>query len=86
MARFRKKPTVIEAVKFGGAEGWPLWLTNAIRRGDVWQQGGDQPYLTIATLEGEMRAEVGDWIILGVEGEIYPCKPSVFAATYEEVS
>jgi hypothetical protein len=39
----------------------------------------------IETLEGTMRAEVGDWIITGVEGERYPCKPSVFAATYEEV-
>jgi hypothetical protein len=39
----------------------------------------------INTLEGEMRANEGDWIIQGVEGEIYPCKPSIFAATYEPV-
>ena len=39
----------------------------------------------IETLEGTMRAEVGDWIITGVKGERYPCKPDIFAATYDEV-
>ena len=39
----------------------------------------------IGTLEGEMRAEIGDWIITGVRGEKYPCKPGIFAETYEEV-
>lgn len=39
--------------------------------------------LFIATLEGEMRADKGDWIIKGVQGEVYPCKPDIFAATYE---
>lgn len=43
-------------------------------------------HLTIATLEGVMRAEVGDWIIRGVKGELYPCKPDIFAATYEPVT
>lgn len=41
--------------------------------------------LVIATLEGEMQANYGDWIIRGVAGEFYPCKPEIFAATYEEV-
>jgi hypothetical protein len=49
----------------------------------VWTQGGDAPYATIKTLEGEMRAQVGDWIIQGVKGEIYPCRGDIFAATYE---
>jgi hypothetical protein len=40
-------------------------------------------FMLISSLEGWMRAEIGDWIIRGVEGEFYPCKPSVFAATYE---
>ena len=43
-------------------------------------------YLVIHTLEGDMRADVGDWIIRGVAGEFYPCKPDIFAATYEAVS
>lgn len=41
-------------------------------------------YLVIATLEGNHRADVGDWIIRGVEGEFYPCKPDIFDATYDE--
>ena len=40
--------------------------------------------LMIRTLEGDMRADLGDWIIRGVKGEVYPCKPDIFAATYEE--
>ena len=42
--------------------------------------------MIISTLEGDMRAEVGDWIITGVKGEQYPCKPDVFEATYEAVA
>jgi hypothetical protein len=41
--------------------------------------------VTIQTLEGTMRANVGDWVIRGVQGEFYPCKPDIFAATYEEL-
>lgn len=41
--------------------------------------------IDIYTLEGEMRADMGDWIIKGVEGEFYPCKPGIFAKTYEPV-
>lgn len=43
------------------------------------------PYLVIATLEGEMQANPGDWIIRGVKGELYPCKPDIFAETYAPV-
>ena len=46
----------------------------------------DAEHLTIQTLEGHMRADVGDWIIRGVAGEFYPCKPDIFAATYEAIS
>lgn len=60
MAKFRKKPVVIEASQN---------LT-----------GED---IAIPTLEGTMIASPGDWIITGVKGEIYPCKPDIFAATYE---
>ena len=78
MAKFRKKPIVIEAVKFDH-EIPPLpscvyWRWN--------RRGGD---FYIKTLEGEMNIKPGDWIITGVEGERYPCKPSVFEATYEAV-
>jgi hypothetical protein len=85
MARFRKKPVEIEAWMFGGLEPRPAWLREALERGSVWFQGGSAPYYTIATLEGEMRAREGDWIIQGVKG-LYPCKPDIFAATYEPVA
>jgi hypothetical protein len=46
----------------------------------------ERSHVVIRTLEGDMRAEPDDWIIRGVRGELYPCKPDIFAATYEEVS
>jgi hypothetical protein len=49
------------------------------------QQDPGPAFMLIETLEGVMRAEVGDWIIRGVKGEFYPCKPDIFAATYEPV-
>jgi len=85
--KFRKKPVVIEAWQFTGAVlDKPAWLVSAINDGTVWYQGGEQPYMTIKTLEGEMRASLGDWIIQGVSGELYPCKPDIFDATYEAVA
>ena len=80
MPKFRKKPVVVEAVKFDGtpecAKGIGLtYLDGKIKnvtKGWV-----------IQTLEGDMFAAKGDWIITGVKGEKYPCKPDIFAATYE---
>lgn len=92
--KFRKKPVVIEAYQWKEGDslnlrgnGWPQWLVASARSG---KDGEEQivtqsfeGYATIKTLEGEMRADVGDWIIRGVKGELYPCKPDIFAATYE---
>lgn len=89
MTRYRKRPVVIEAWHFQGNrtdvihQAMPGWLTQALHDGTVYYQGGDAPYYTIETLEGNMRADVDDWIIRGVKGEIYPCKPDIFEATYE---
>lgn len=89
MPKFRKKPVVIEAWPFCGKGRdivrlpKPDWLRAAIQNGTVYYQGGDDPYYTIETLEGVHRASVNDWIIRGVKGEIYPCKPDIFEATYE---
>lgn len=78
--KYRKKPVVIEAVLWNGdnykevidfAEN-KIWF-DAL--GNIW----------IATLEGDMIAKKGDYIIKGVQGEFYPCKPDIFAETYEEV-
>jgi hypothetical protein len=83
MSLYRKKPVVIEAWRNDSHEVAPAWIGEGMRHGTIWFSGGPQPYFTIATLEGEMRAEWGDWIIRGVKGEVYPCKPDIFAMTYE---
>ena len=87
--KFRKKPVVIEAWKWEGEpcrEKWPAWLEQYRYLGrkalEVWTKDIISS-LTIPTLEGDMCAAPGDWIILGVKGEIYPCKPDIFALTYE---
>ena len=87
--QYRKKPVVIEAFQWDGklnlrGTGWPDWLKDA-ERAEVVQQTFEG-YLTIRTLEGDHRAQPGDWIIRGVKGELYPCKPDIFAATYDAVS
>ena len=79
MAKYRKKPIVIEAVQFTGdnheeikefgAQGFNAGIRNMV----------------IKTLEGEMTALSGDWIIKGIQGEFYPCKPDIFEQTYELV-
>lgn len=85
MSRYRKKPVVIDAFRWAGSRGAavePLWLYQAIENRDV---RFSDDLLHIRTLEGEMTAQPGDWIIRGIKGEIYPCKPDIFAATYEAV-
>lgn len=87
MPQFRKKPVVIEAWRntedAQDRNSIPAWLSAAMKSGSVWWSGGSRGYFTIKTLEGEMRADAGDWIIQGVKGELCPCKPDIFAATYE---
>jgi hypothetical protein len=81
MGRYRKKPVEIEARQFDGqkpsADAILAWMGS----GKAWSG-----VLVIETLEGDMVASPGDWIIKGVKGEFYPCKPDIFAATYDEVS
>ncbi len=88
MPKYRKKPVVIEAFKWTGCEHQeddPLWIIQAIDERGVWfkSTGVGDPCMMIKTLEGDHRANVGDYIIQGVKGEIYPCKPDIFEATYE---
>lgn len=71
--KFRKRPVVIEAVKFNKSGQWPSCVIDAYKGP------------TIKTLEGDMLVSDGDWIITGVNGENYPCKPDIFEKTYEEV-
>ena len=93
---FRKKPVVIEAVQWTGTnlreiiaftDGPPE--TRSSHAGMMWEQYEalvERDGLKIFTLEGAMLASPGDWIIRGVSGEHYPCKPDIFDKTYEPVA
>lgn len=88
--KFRKKPVVIEAFKWTGGPDQtedPIWIVQAIKENKVFfvNTGTEDVELCIATLEGVMTAKQGDFIIQGIKGEIYPCKPDIFEATYEAV-
>lgn len=82
MSRYRKKPVVIDAFRWHH-DNWPSWFERALRVGERPVTIGDNGECFIGTLEGEMQANPGDWIIRGVKGELYPCKPDIFEATYE---
>lgn len=92
MPTYRKKPVEVEAYQFHNrvctADDRPDWILAAYDAGKIKFHGGRScpDHLTIPTLEGVMRADVGDWIIKGVKGELYPCKPDIFAATYERAN
>ncbi len=87
--KFRKKPVVIEAMQFetNNEIGSPNmdavcnWANQG--KGESAPLFHDGTNIFVRTLEGTMRADVKDWIIRGVKGEFYPCKPDIFEATYE---
>jgi hypothetical protein len=83
--RFRKKPVVIEAMQFSGENGGDItaWATKYSTADTEPVEIGLGGYLIIHTLEGRMRVSPLDWVIKGVQGEFYPCKPDIFEATYE---
>ena len=88
--KYRKKPVVVEAFRWA-VDTAPLWWEDALsaasdRVGNAREHqalGGDQAHALIKTLEGIVRANRYDWIIQGVKGELYPCKPDIFEMTYE---
>lgn len=89
--KFRKKPVVIEAVQIEQRMLWPDWFHDAVTGNSVvvhgvGKYGTGEVYVEIKTLEGTMRGDLGDWIIQGVKGELYPYKPDIFASTYEPVA
>ena len=87
MGRYRKKPVVIEAIQYLPHDNC-YEVHNFIRGGIPWDEPcteRENNEWAIDTLEGTMWAQPGDWIIKGVQGEFYPCKPDIFAATYDEV-
>lgn len=81
--KFRKKPVVIEAIQFNGMDDYFAIQGWMKRSGSTFEQGYAHPEMWVQTLEGRMSARPGDWIIRGVKGEFYPCKPDIFEATYE---
>jgi hypothetical protein len=90
MAKYRKKPVVIDAWHFTEENRhvhMPDWLFEAMQKRTVWPgfdyENGSAPIMSIVTLEGTMTASLNDWIICGVKGELYPCKPDIFEATYD---
>lgn len=95
--KFQKRPVVIEAFQMtterrGDNADWPSWLHCAWQLdrespGSLYptKEGDADGTLSIGTLEGQHLVSWGDWIIRGVQGELYPCKPDIFAATYQEV-
>jgi len=87
---YRKKPVVIETFKWTGGHDQtedPEWIVNAIKDGIVRfeNQGTEDVAMLIDTLEGTHKANQGDYIIKGIAGELYPCKPDIFEKTYEPV-
>ena len=100
MAFYRKKPVMIEAVQFESVSfagqghysinfdtvaDLPKWLRNAMMDGDIVPDIVEEGGLIVKTLEGRHIASPGDWIVRGVKNEIYPCKPDIFAMTYDPV-
>ena len=94
MSQYRKKPVVIdafpvaEALKAAGGDwgAMPSWLASAYEDGKVIFAGGEVHISTLENRQGEwMVASYNDWIIRGVKGELYPCRPDIFEATYEPV-
>lgn len=91
--RYRRKPVVVEAFQLNDdpEREAPEWFTKAVVDETIWidramNDGHISVYgCTVQTLEGKMHAKLGDYIIRGVNGELYPCKPDIFTKTYELV-
>ena len=84
MQKFVKKPVVIEACQFDGANITEVENFVGKKLPTVISSDEDTQ-LVVSTLEGDMKASKGDWVIKGVNGEFYPCKPDIFEQTYELV-
>jgi hypothetical protein len=97
--KYRKKPVVIEAFQMTPERrqdnaDWPVWMHEAWNKSNdeigglfpaKWLYNDIGEELAIRTLEGVHKVSFGDWIIRGVKGELYPCKPEIFEMTYEAV-
>jgi len=93
--KYRKKPIIIEAFQITkesrqSNHDWPSWLHEAWQEGTLYPasygKSNGKDMLMIKTLEGDMLVDWNDWVIQGIKGEIYPCKPDIFEATYDPVT
>jgi hypothetical protein len=85
VTRYRKRPVEVEAIRWDGNNQGEIAAMFGGVIESIAPMGRSGEHLVIRTLEGDMTAQRGDWIIKGVRGEAYPCKPDIFADTYEEV-
>lgn len=86
--KFRKRPVNVEAVQYSEFSPAKLTEIQKFMGGKtvlIQHDKNDKPKIVIKTLEGDMYASLGDWIIKGVKGEFYPCKPDIFKETYEKL-
>lgn len=81
--KFKKRPVVIEAIQFRGAEDIASILKFCLKATNQINEQTFETRFIIPTLEGDHICSQGDWIIKGVKGEFYPCKPDIFEMTYE---
>ena len=86
MAKYRKNPIEIEAVQYdGNFRCLDIFSINDVGNFKLGKEEDGSPYLLIPTLEGDMKCSKGDYVIKGIQGEYYPCKPNIFEQTYELV-
>lgn len=80
--KYRKKPVVIEAKQLTDESMWEIWRWIGWDA-EEWCWDPDEKYIMIKTLEGKHKAIPGDYVIKGIKGEFYPCKPDIFELTYD---
>lgn len=90
MVKYRKKPVVIDAIQYLGHSNYDE-ICSYVGQELVMEYSNEEDFpdgqnILIPTLEGEMNAQKGDYIIKGIQGEFYPCKPDIFEASYEIVT
>ena len=84
--KYRKKPVVIEAIQYHMAETNKAEIMKFIGSAEYSENMFDDDGIQIKTLEGTMQVSPADFVIKGVQGEFYPCKPDIFELTYEEIA
>lgn len=85
MAKYRKKPIIVDAIQWNGDNYGEIKIKLDSLAQNLLSSDALRTAIYVLTLEGLMKAQIGDWIIKGITGELYPCKPDIFEKTYESV-